>query len=268
MFTRKVKITQIRGNDRKIIDDVVLIEVPIEITINSKPFATIICLPKNLKELAVGFLYFTEIIKTVDDIEELQINENNSQINIILKENNRISQEAFSLNPLGRVVDTTSGISPPWRKMIEENLDSDKIAVALQNQLMVGAETISNFISKMQSETTLFKQTGGCHGCAIFSKNGKLLTLMEDIGRHNAIDKAIGDLIFKKHPLKNVILCSTGRLTGDTVLKAVRAKIPIVASVSTAIDSGIRLADAYGTTLIGFVREHRMNIYTHPFRIS
>ncbi|TXT62972.1 MAG: Sulfur carrier protein FdhD [Promethearchaeota archaeon] len=151
--------------------------------------------------------------------------------------------------------------------MIEKHLDSNRIAPILQNRLKIGADTLSNFIAKMQSETTLFRQTGGCHGCAIYAKNGKLLTLMEDIGRHNAIDKAIGDLIAKKHPLKNVILCSTGRLTGDTVLKAVRAEIPIVASVSTAIDSGIRLADVYGTTLIGFVRKNRMNIYTHPFRI-
>ncbi len=78
----------------------------------------------------------------------------------------------------------------------------------------------------------------------------------------------IGALLLKKEPFNNKILTSTGRLTGDSVLKAVRAQIPIVASLSAAIDSGIRLASSYGITLIGFARGKRMNIYTSPNRIK
>ena len=74
-------------------------------------------------------------------------------------------------------------------------------------------------------------------------------------------------MLLTKKNFKNVFLTSSGRLTGDCVLKAVRAKIPIVVSVSAAIESGIRLAFAYGITLIGFVRGSRMNIYTHAFRV-
>ena len=120
----------------------------------------------------------------------------------------------------------------------------------------------------MQRETHLYKETGGCHGAAIFDSNGKILSVKEDIGRHNAIDKVIGDLLLLGKKFNDKILISTGRLTGDSVLKAIRAKIPIVASLSAAIESGIRLAFAYGITLIGFVRGARLNIYTHPERIK
>ncbi|MHA2121636.1 MAG: formate dehydrogenase accessory sulfurtransferase FdhD, partial [Promethearchaeota archaeon] len=110
--------------------------------------------------------------------------------------------------------------------------------------------------------------TGGCHGAAIFNQNGDLLSVKEDTGRHNAIDKVIGEMLLKNNRFENVFLISTGRLTSDSVLKAIRAKIPIVASFSAAIESGIKLAYAYGLTLIGFARGSRMNIYTHPERIE
>jgi len=114
----------------------------------------------------------------------------------------------------------------------------------------------------------LYRETGGCHGAAIFNSEGKFLGCKEDIGRHNAIDKVIGELLLKRQDFNKVILYSTGRLTGDSVLKAIRAKIPIVASLSAAVESGIRLAFAYDITLIGFVRGSRMNIYTHSNRIE
>ncbi len=119
----------------------------------------------------------------------------------------------------------------------------------------------------MQKSTPLYRETGGCHGAGIFDIEGNLLSVKEDIGRHNAIDKVIGDLLIRDLNFDNVILTSTGRLTGDSVLKAVKAKIPIVVSLSAGIESGIRLAYAYGITLIGFARGSRMNIYTHPERI-
>ena len=74
-------------------------------------------------------------------------------------------------------------------------------------------------------------------------------------------------MLLKENNFKDVFLTSTGRLTGDSVLKAIRAEIPIVASLSAAVESGVRLAFTYGITLIGFVRGARMNIYSHPERI-
>jgi len=268
MFKRKVNITQIIKNQKRKIEDMVLIEKPIDIFLNSESLVNIICLPKNLQELTVGFLYSTGLINSINEIKKIEVNEMDERVDIELNKSGEILPEISSLNPLGRVIDTTCGISSPWRGIIKKYLDSDKEAPLLENKFTLKASMISDCIVKMQSETKLFRETGGCHGCAIFDEDKKLLTAMEDIGRHNAIDKALGVLLIKKKSFHNVILCSTGRLTSDSVLKAVRARIPIVASLSAPIESGIRLAFVYGTTLIGFVRGNRMNIYTHPFRVE
>ena len=129
------------------------------------------------------------------------------------------------------------------------------------------AKIIFSSIVEMQKNTHLFRETGGCHGAAIFDLNGNLISIKEDIGRHNAIDKVIGELLINNDSLKDKILTTTGRLTGDSVLKAARANIPILASLSAAVESGIRIAFAYGITLIGFVRGSSMNIYSRPDRI-
>lgn len=268
MFKKKIKITQIIRNKKKLIEDFVVIERPINIFINSKPLATIICLPKDLKELAIGFLFSIGLIDSINNVSKIDIDKNNKNIEVNLEEFHNDLSKMDTLNSLGRIIDTTGGISSTWKDILKINLDADKETPLLKNKMLIKADMISRFIDKMQSETILFKETGGCHGCAIFGKNEKILTIMEDIGRHNAIDKAIGDLLLRDIPFDNVVLCSTGRLTGDSVFKALRAQIPIVASISAAIKSGIQLALSYGTTLIGFVREDRMNIYSHPFRIQ
>ena len=101
----------------------------------------------------------------------------------------------------------------------------------------------------------------------IFDLDGNLISIKEDIGRHNAIDKVIGELLINDELFSDKILTTTGRLTGDSILKAARANIPIIASLSAAVESGIRIAFAYGITLIGFVRGNSMNIYSRADRI-
>jgi len=236
--------------------------------VNSEPLANIICLPKDLKELAVGFLFSIGIINSIEDIKEVNVDELDNKINVILQSSIEFKVQNLNLNPISRVVDTTCGISSPWRDLIKRTLDESKETIKSRDDIKIKSELIYTSIKEMQKETVLYRETGGCHGAAIFNLEGRLLGCKEDIGRHNAIDKVMGDLLLKKHNFKDIFLTSTGRLTGDSVLKAIRAKIPIVVSLSAAVESGIRLAFGYGITLIGFVRGSRMNIYTHSRRIE
>ncbi len=112
-----------------------------------------------------------------------------------------------------------------------------------------------------------FRKTGGVHVAALYSAKGELVALSEDVGRHNAVDKVIGVGTAKKLDFENLFLALSGRLTGDIVLKAARMRIPIVASMAAAVDSGVEAAQLTGITLIGFVRGKRMNVYTYPERI-
>ena len=270
MFKRKVNITRIKKDKRKDLQDVVLIETPVDIFVNSEPIANIICLRKDLKELAFGFLFSIGIINSADDVKEIKTSELDNNIYITLQNSINLNFDDFNMNPVSRVIDTTCGIPSPWREVIKKSLDNANIKELLKSKdsVRINSNTIFSAIKKMQISTPLYRETGGCHGAAIFDFDGNLLSVKEDVGRHNAIDKVIGDLLLKKHSFENVFLTSTGRLTADSVLKAIRVKIPIVVSFSAAVESGIRLAFAYGITLIGFARGSRMNIYTHPERIN
>jgi len=270
LFKRKVKISRIKKGKKEETDDIILYETPIDLYVNSKPLVNIICLARDLKELSVGFLFSIGIIDSIKDIKEINVNELENSIFVELKEDIKFDVEKLDVNPVSRVVDTTCGISSPWRNIIKESLDKANVkeAINAKDYIKVNASTIFSAIKQMQAMTPLYRETGGCHGAAVFDINGNLLSVKEDIGRHNAIDKVIGEMLLKEHNFENVFLTSTGRLTGDSVLKTIRANIPIVASLSAAIESSIRLAFAYGITLIGFVRGSRMNIYTHPNRIE
>jgi len=267
LFKRSINITRIKKNQKLDMLDTILIESPIDIAVNSEPLVNIICLPNNLKELAIGFLFSVGIINSINDIKDIKVDEVENSVNIKLVDDSDFDVKKLEINPISRIIDTTCGIPSIWRNIIKKNLIEVKKRINSGNNIKINKNIIFSSIIKMQKHTTLFKETGGCHGAAIFNLKGDLISVKEDIGRHNAIDKVIGDILLKKISLGNIFLTSTGRLTGDRVLKAIKAQIPIVASLSAAIESGIRLAFAYGITLIGFVRGTRMNIYSYPERI-
>ncbi|MFW9780686.1 MAG: formate dehydrogenase accessory sulfurtransferase FdhD [Candidatus Heimdallarchaeota archaeon] len=268
MYKRKVNITRINKKEKIDESDTVLIETPIDIYINSNPLVNVVCLPESLEELAIGFAFSIGIINNYNDVKTLEVNELEGNINIDLIDSINFDLDKFEMDPVSRVIDTTCGIPSPWRKYIKETLEKSKEAITSSKTKKLSSEVIFNSIIKMQTKTELFRETGGCHGAALFDYQGNILSVKEDIGRHNAIDKVIGEMVIKNHGFENIFLTTTGRLTGDSVLKAIRARIPIVASLSAAIESGIRLAFAYGITLIGFVRGGRMNIYSHPERVE
>ena len=107
----------------------------------------------------------------------------------------------------------------------------------------------------------LFAETGGTHCCAM-SIGGELAFICEDIGRHNAVDKAIGQALMAEKNIAEAILFTTGRIPSDMVIKAIRSRIPVIASHSAPTDEAVLLARQFNLTLLGFVRGKRMNLYT------
>jgi formate dehydrogenase accessory protein FdhD len=137
----------------------------------------------------------------------------------------------------------------------------------VKSSLKVKAETILEGVSRLNLIAEAFRKTGGVHAAAIYKNDGVLVAFAEDVGRHNAVDKAIGHAALGKADFNMCFLTLSGRLTGDIVRKAASVGIPIVASLAAAIDSGISVAKDADLTLIGFVRGKRMNVYNLPERI-
>ena len=163
-----------------------------------------------------------------------------------------------------RLVLTACGSPDYWplSKLIDR-LNLQKLPIDLK----IKAEIVSVAVRRLNTLAETFRKTGGVHIAALYSSKGELLTFAEDVGRHNAVDKVIGVYALKKGDFSQCFLASSGRLTGDIVLKAARMGIPVVASLSAAVDSGIEVAKRINLTLIGFVRGQRMNVFTFPERI-
>jgi formate dehydrogenase accessory protein FdhD len=133
---------------------------------------------------------------------------------------------------------------------------------------VVKADVVSESTRRLNTIAEAFRRTGGVHVAALYTADGELVDCAEDVGRHNAVDKVIGSCALRKRDLSKCFLASSGRLTGDIVLKAARMKIPVVSSLAAATDSGIEVAKRAGVTLIGFVRGQRMNVFTFPERVT
>jgi FdhD protein len=254
---REVEIVKIDVSTRtaRKVKDYVAEEKPLNIFLNKAYYATIFCSPSNLKELALGHLLSEGILKSVKEIEE--VNLKNEACHVKIKSNIKIEKRLKLSKHFSRII--TSACGSPWAY-------SGKIP-KITSTLKVKAETILNSVKNLNFIAETFRKTGGVHVAAIYKADGTLVAFAEDVGRHNAVDKVIGMAALNKTDFSACFLALSGRLTGDMVLKAGRVNLPIVVSLAAALDSGIAIAKDIGLTLIGFVRGKRMNIYSFSERV-
>jgi FdhD protein len=239
--------------------DFVAEESPLDIYVSKKHYATIFCSPSNLKELTVGHLLSEGILKSVEEIEELHLSVSKATCKVKLKPNVNIEKRVILSKLSSRVIRSACGSTSPYPFSFRHP--------KIKSNLTVQAKTILDCVNRLNSNAKIFRKTGGVHVAEIYSKDGMSEALAEDVGRHNAVDKAIGAGVLKQVDFGECFLALSGRLTGDIVLKAATMQLPIVASLAAAINSGIAIARDAELTLIGFVRGKRMNIYNFPERI-
>ena len=263
---KKIQISMVNVSTQTRVQktDFVAEETPLHIFLNQTHYATILCSPNQLRELAIGHLMSEGILKSVDEIREVRL-ENDGKCLVRLKPNIDSAKRISISQPFARVIVSACGSSDYWP--LSKLIDRLRLP-KLEMGLTVDAKTVSESVRLLNNLAKRFRKTGGVHIAALYSVSGELAAFSEDIGRHNAVDKVIGVGAEKKLDFEGLFLASSGRLTGDIVLKAARMRIPIVASMATAINSGIETAQLTGLTLIGFVRGKRMNIYTWPDRIA
>jgi FdhD protein len=239
--------------------DFVAEERPLDIYVSKKHYATIFCSPSNLKEMTVGHLLSEGILKSGEEIEELHVSVDKATCKVKLKPSVNIEKRVIFSKLSSRVIRSACGSTSPYPFSFRHP--------KIKSNLTVQAKTISDCVNRLNSNAKIFRKTGGVHVAAIYSKDGVNKALAEDVGRHNAVDKAIGAGVLKQIDFSECFLALSGRMTGDIVLKAATMQLPIVASLAAAINSGIAVAKDAELTLIGFVRGKRMNIYNFPERI-
>jgi FdhD protein len=253
-----IKLDLSTGTSQEI-TDYVAEEKPLYLFVNKIFWATILCSPSSLRELAVGHFLSEGILKSADEIEEVVLKEPESTCYIKLKPGINVEDRVRLSRLHARVIPSACGSGSPYQY-------TGKIPEVKSN-LKVKAEVIFDGVNQLNFKAEGFRRTGGLHVAAIWKANGKLIALAEDVGRHNAVDKVIGMAALNKVDFGGCFLALSGRMSGDVVFKAAKVGLPIIASLAAALSSGIVTAKAAELTLAGFVRGKRINIYTCAERI-
>lgn len=253
------KVTIVQIADDKIVeqDDVVVRETPLTIFVNDEELVTLLCLPQHQSNLAVGFLFSEGIISSKSEIESLIFNENKGAIWIKLTKP-FVMDENFRK---GRTVTTGCARGLTFHQVFEK-WNGDFVA----SKLTISPQVVMAVVSDLKHRSLLFQQTGGTHSALLY-RGYTFLLEREDIGRHNAIDKIIGECVMQEIPGEDKILMTSGRVSSEILLKTARWQIPILISRGAPTSAALKLADEIGITLIGFARGKRMNVYTNRWRI-
>ncbi len=235
----------VQDGKAKEIEDWVASEDSYDLYINDTLVDTIVVSPTDLEAHALGYVV-TEGVVEPEEVQGVERHGNK----IIIRTSNKKSiplKEAHRNVLYGR---------REWRKI-----------PLVSSTLQVTSALIIQCAQQIPEQSESWRKTGGIHCSVLFDQRGKVIKVAEDIGRWNTVDKVVGYAFLHHIPLTQTILGCSGRQPEGMVLKAARAKIPIVVSKAAVIDRGIEAAERLGVTLIGFARENRFTIYAHPERV-
>jgi FdhD protein len=260
-MVRQVNIVKLDLSTRKsqTVPDYVAEEKPFYLFVNTTFWATILCSPTDLKELAVGHFLSEGILKSTDEIEEVALKEAEDTCHVKLKPEVNVENRVKISRLHARVIPSACGSGSPHQY-------TGKIPKVKSN-LKVKAQVIFDSVNQLNFKAEGFRRTGGLHVAAIYKAGGQLVALAEDVGRHNAVDKVVGITVLRKVDFGTCFLALSGRISGDVAFKAAKVGLPIIASLAAALSSGIAMAESADLTLAGFVRGKRINLYTCPERI-
>jgi FdhD protein len=265
-------IQRLEQGEERTIDGGVVIEEPLEIRLDGRTVAVLMRTPGMEKELAAGFCLGEGLVGSLKDIalvrhcgraipgeptEADALDESRNRVDITLLPGAApVAARAQSVQLI------RSGCGRTEVAALVEDLEP------LQADVKISAELLSHLVGQLTRQQAAYRAAGGIHAAAVFDLRGRPIAVCEDIGRHNAVDKASGYCLLRGIPLRDKILVSTGRASYDMVTKGVRLGLPILASISSPTSLAVELAEALNCTLLGYLRGKTLNVYTHAWRID
>lgn len=254
-FIKQIPIIKADSSGAESTQDFVIKEERVSFYLNGKKIISTMCLPKDQDAHIVGFLFNEAVVESFSDVKSITIAKDGLSVFIEAK----ISSE--NLAHLYHEKTLTSGCCVG----VSANFDGKIVERFVSSKAHFHISHLQNIIADFEKHSTLFELTGCVHKVIIYTQTKCFQS--EDIGRHNALDKAIGKAIMANVPLDNAILIVSGRLSMEMVIKCAMSGIPLVISRSATTALGVKTALKLGITLIGFARDNRLNIYTHKGRI-
>jgi FdhD protein len=272
-----VRVTHWKERIQEQREDHVTVEEPFEVRLNHRSLAIIMRTPGHDRELAMGFLFTERVIHRADDVYTIEDAMDDdglplaNVVDVILQP----GEKQDSLKPADNSESQSTferhfAVSASCGLCGKNSIDDLMLTVpSLEvEDLHIPASCIYELTRQLRIGQDVFTHTGGLHAAGLFTSTGELCLLREDVGRHNAVDKIIGHgLLHNTLPYSRHILIVSGRTSYEIIQKALLARIPCIAAISAPSSLAIELAHQGGITLIGFLRDHTMNVYTHPERI-
>jgi FdhD protein len=257
MDNLKLKIVRVTATGREEREDTVVREGSLTIYLNNRELVTVLCSPAELDALAVGFLFSEGLLRGRQDIKDVEVDAAKGMVRVATVDSIELDGGRF---PRRAVASSGSRGAAVLSAADVEGL------AEVESVMTVKAGEVLALVEGFQHRSPTFLKTRGVHSAALCD-NQKILVFAEDIGRHNAIDKVFGRCMLDGLPTSDRIAITSGRVSSEILLKVARRQVPIIVSVAAPTDVGVALADELGMTLVGFVREQRMNVYTHDWRI-
>lgn len=242
--------------------DTLSVEIGLSISINNTPFTVTMQTPGQEKDLVRGLLFSESIYRDLDQHPKLEMTGMDpegyiSAINVIIPDEMILKPFAGSRNVMSA---SSCGLCG------KTSID-DASAVRLTHDDVIDPRVVGIMFDQMSRQQNSFKASGGTHAAGAFTLEGALLSIREDIGRHNAVDKVIGDLLYQGKLEKAKCLTVSGRISFEIVSKAISAGIPYLASVSAPSSLAVDTAESAGMTLMAFCRNHKLTIYSNAGKV-
>ncbi|MBE0411161.1 MAG: formate dehydrogenase accessory sulfurtransferase FdhD [Anaerolineales bacterium] len=222
------------------------------ISVNGQELATFMCTPRDLDAMALGFLYNENLIKSLDEVTNLRVSDGRTCVDVWLHDT--------SLKLPKRMVLTAGcggGVTFD---------DLSKIHEPLQSDLRATPQVLADLFRQMHLGADLYQRARGIHTAAIADQQ-EILLQVEDVGRHNCLDKLAGKALLKGLPTRDGIILSSGRISSEMINKARRLGTAIICSRTSPTSLSVALAESWNMTIVAYLRQERMRIYTHPERV-
>lgn len=252
-------------NESSLIVDALTVEEALQVNINNEPYMVTMRTPGDDIQLVRGILHSEGIINDSSFNPDVILQKENANgvvtiVNLSIPED-KIGESYSNSRSLLSV--SSCGIC--GRKELNELSFMGKV---IDEKKQFDISTIQVMFDKMNQKQSAFQQSGGSHAAAAFDINGELLSSKEDIGRHNAVDKVVGDLLINNYLKETAAITVSGRISYEIIVKAFKAKIPVLCAVSAPSTLAVDYAKELGITLLAFCREDRATCYANPQRIK
>lgn len=249
--TKKYIIQKYQNEEVDEVEDLVVCEYPLTIFLNDQEFITLLCSPKSLKNLSIGFLYSEGIIKSASDIDSINIDEKMGYAYIKIGNVSKFAKQLYGK----RVITTGCGKG----SIFYNALDSLKCK-QFKHNLDIDYKKLLDIMKLFNKKSELFLETGGVHSVGLIDGDD-ILYFEEDIGRHNALDKIIGNCLIDNVNIEDKAIITSGRITSEIVLKCAKLGIGCIISRSAPTNLAIDTGKKLNIEIIGFARGNKLNVY-------